>query len=70
MCEFRIVKRGETESYLVQKKVLGLFWYTWYGRLFDLTLEEARSARKCFETGCEMERAYKKALKAKNTVVE
>ena len=66
MNKYRIVKRGNTESYMVQERILCIFWVTKIGFVIHLSLSEARDYRKLFED----EDIYQQKLNAKNTVVE
>lgn len=66
MNKYRIVKRGDTDTYIVQRKLFGIFWITVVGNVFQLNLDEARQSRIILE---DTDR-YNAALKKKNTVVE
>lgn len=66
MNKYRIVKRGNTESYMVQERILGFFWIHKMGFLSHISLNEAREYRKKFED----EDIYIQKLNTKITVVE
>jgi hypothetical protein len=65
MSKYRIVKLGDTNSYMVQEKVFWFFWHTRMGDIISLSLPEAREYVTIFEKSDE----YQKAKKAKNTIV-
>ena len=66
MSKYRIVKRGETECYMVQERILGFFWVPKMGSVIYISLKEAREYRKLFEDGD----IFQQKLNAKNKVVE
>lgn len=66
MNKYRIIKRGNTESYMVQERIFGIFWVTRMGSVSHISLNEAREYRKMFED----QDIYLQKLNAKNTVVE
>lgn len=66
MNKYRIVKRGNTESYMVQERILGIFWINKMGFVSHISLNEAREYKKIFED----EDIYQQKLNTKITVVE
>lgn len=66
MNKYRIVKLGDTDTYLVQKRFLWVFWLNRMGNIIPLTLHEARIYKQMFIEQDE----YNAKLRKKNIVVE
>ena len=69
MNKYRIIKRGNTDNYVVQQEFRWIFWIFWINRMgafIPISLKEAREYVKMFQDSDK----YAQALKAPNTVVE
>lgn len=66
MNKYRILKKGDTDSYIVQKRFLRIFWLDRMGAVIPLSLKEAREYIEMFKA----DDKYSKALRAPNTVIE
>lgn len=65
--KYRIVKQGDTETYLVQQRFLRFFWFTKFGAICSITsVQEAREYIKDFEAAD----SFSAGVKKKNTVIE
>lgn len=66
MSKYRIIRRGLTNTYLVQKKVLGLFWVTKLGtNFFIYSIDEAKEYIESFKR----QEDYTNKLNKPNTIV-